>query len=82
MNDETNDVVRARVQAKQLAVQCMREPRQRVPVGLFAGGERPSNGRPAHACIYMRIFDNVFRIVIINEVVSTDRPVKDNRSDE
>src|ERR1700676_2111423 len=70
MNEQIADVVVSGVQAKYLAIQGMREPRQRMPVSLFVCGQRPSDRLPIQACSYMWVVENIIFIVVIDEIMS------------
>ncbi len=53
----------------QLAVEQVRDGRQRVPVHGMNMSERPGNTADAQSTGYPRIFIDVTRIIIVNEVV-------------
>src|SRR5437016_6937990 len=62
-------MVTSRLQSIYLAVEHMRDRRQRMPVHGVNMGECPGNAAEADAACYFSVLINVARIVVVNEVV-------------
>ena len=45
MKEDIDEVMRSRIQAKQLAIEHVRQPCNRMPVGLFKASKRPGDVR-------------------------------------
>ena len=63
-------VVRARIHSEQLAVEHVRDRRQRMPVLRMDMRERPDNPAPGQARAHVRVVEHVKRIVIIDELMA------------
>jgi hypothetical protein len=76
-------VMPAGPQPKQLAIEHVRNGRERVPVLRVDMGEGPPDALPAQPAVHVRILQDVKRIVVIDELVveclSKDNP--DERED-
>ena len=72
-------MVANRIEVEELAVQCMRQPCQRVPVALIKSRERPLHGGPRQATLNMPVPKNVGPIVEIDKLVPDDGIVKSER---
>ena len=73
---QIHKMMRAGINAKQRAVHLVRNPRQRMPVCLFTGGERPHKIRGTQSRGDMGVTDDVLIVIEIDERVMSDRPVK------
>ena len=71
MNYGVNEQMGACVHAEELAVDHMRDPRERMPVCRVERGERPSEPRERNTAIHHRIFPDV-RGVIERDELMTD----------
>ncbi|HEY1219186.1 MAG: hypothetical protein ABSE42_15715 [Bryobacteraceae bacterium] len=69
-------MVQPAAQAKKLAVQQVRKPRDGKPVGPFAGGERPLETRLREAAANVDVARYVLGIVEIDEVKTRDRSIQ------
>src|SRR5580700_1047906 len=67
------------IEAKKLAVQGMRQPRQRVPVSGAKGRERPLHGVPGQAALNLGISQDVYGVVKIGESILNDGIVERER---
>jgi hypothetical protein len=63
VNGHARQVVPAGVEAKQLDVELVREPRQRMPVGRMSRGQRPGQGRSVQAARDVTVLADVLRVV-------------------
>ncbi len=69
-------------QAKKLAVQHVREPRDGKPVGGFAGSQRPFETRLREAATDMGVAGHILGIVEIDEVKTRDGSIQRYRRDK
>ena len=60
-------VVTGGIQLKKLAIQGVREPGQRMPVGLIVSGERPLDRVPLQAGLHVHVFRDVDGVVVVDE---------------
>ncbi len=63
-------MVRARAQPEELAVQHVRQPRERVPVAGVAGGEGPGEPRASEAGAHVGVAAHVVGVVVAHEAVA------------
>ena len=72
-------------QSMQLAVEHMRDGRQRMPVHGMNMGKCPGNAADAQSLSYLRVFVDVTRIIVVNEVVpeclAEHKPAQRRQSD-
>ncbi len=64
------------IEAKELAVQGVRQPGQRMPVSVAKGGERPLHGIPCQAAMDLGIFQDIRRVIKVDELVMDDGTVE------
>src|ERR1700674_267155 len=64
------------VEVKELAVQGMRQPSQRMPVSVAKSGKRPFHGVPGQAALNPGIFQDIGRVIKGDELVMDDGIVK------
>src|SRR5262249_31611011 len=69
MKTDVDEMVSPGLQAKELAIQHVGYPRQRVPVAGVVLGERPKESAAAEASFDVVVFGNVVEIVPIHEAV-------------
>ena len=62
-------MVRAWIHSKELAIDHVRNCRERMPVLGMNVGERPCDAAPRQSCAHVRIVEHVKRVVVINELV-------------
>jgi hypothetical protein len=72
-------VVSRSVLMKQLIIERVREPRERMPVSLLHGGEGPGDRVPGHAVVDVRILGDIAIVVVVDERVAIDRIVERQR---
>ena len=70
-------MVSRRLQPVDLAVQHVGDGGQRMPVGGMDMGERPGNARDGEPPRHLGAVADVFRVVIINELVRQGLPEND-----
>ena len=63
-------MVRAWIHSEQLAIEHVRNRRERMPVLRMNMGKRPLDASPGQASAHVRIVEHVKRIVVINELVT------------
>src|SRR3954464_9676957 len=76
MEEQIRQVMQARVISEHLAVQHMREPCQGMPVRRVKCTKRPALVRRRKSAENMRIGGDVNRIIEIQELESTHRPIE------
>lgn len=69
MEENIYQMMRAWIQAEQLAIEHVRDRRQRMPVLGMHMGERPPNPAPAQPRADVRVIKHVKRIVVIDELM-------------
>jgi len=67
-------MMRAWIQAEQLAIEHVRHRRERMPVLGMNMGEGPLDSGPRQPRAHVRIVEHVKRIVVINELVTECLP--------
>ena len=60
------------IEAEELAIERVRQPRQRMPVVFVERGEGPRNCPPAKARLDVRVLGNVGLIVVVDEGIMVD----------
>jgi len=75
MEQDVDFVMSSGVQAEELAVERVREPRQRMIVGGVQGRERPLDGRPGKAATNVRVAGEVGVVVVVEKSVVSYRDV-------
>ena len=75
MEGQADQVLRPRVRPKDLAVQHVREPGERMPITGVTAGKCPRNIFQIQAAQDVRIGSDIIRIIVINEIVPTHRQV-------
>jgi len=63
-------MMRAWIHAEQLAIEHVRNRRERVPVLGMNVGERPQDASPGQARAHVRVVEHVKRIVIIDKLMA------------
>ena len=79
VQQEIDVVVADRIELKDLAIQGMRQPSQRMPVSVAKSRERPFHRVPSQAALNLGIFQNIGRVIEIDELVMNDGIVKSER---
>ena len=79
MDQHVHEQVPAGIQTKELAVQHMREPGERMPVGGVKRGEGPGNSVQRQAAGDHGIVPDVKRVIEIDELVTDDLAVNRER---
>src|SRR5271166_2513733 len=72
MDRYVDEMVGASIESKELAIECVRKPGQRMPVGGTRGGHRPDHCLQVEPVLHVRILQYV------TEVVSPDERVMSN----
>ena len=76
-------IVRAgRIQIEELAIQSVREPRQRMPRADAIGGEAPADGVPGHAVLHHGVLRDVDRVVVVDEREAVDAQIQRRGNDD
>jgi hypothetical protein len=78
---QIDQMMAAGVDAKQSAIELMRYPRQRMPVGLLAGGEGPHEIGGAEPAGHMGIAHDVLLVVELDKRMMRNGPVKRRRAE-
>src|ERR1035437_10230734 len=71
----------SRIQFKELAIQGVRQPAQRMPIGLIVAGESPRYRVPGESCLNVEILGDIAVVVVIDERVMNRRGVKNDGGD-
>src|ERR1700674_5013420 len=61
-----------RIRAVQLAIQGMRKPSQRMPVGVLGRAQGPDECLPRQASLNVRVVGNIVLIVIVKDEAMPD----------
>src|SRR6202453_3491103 len=69
MEEEVDEMMRPRVQAKKLAIGLMRNAGERMPVAGVNRRESPPEIRPIQSVFYKGIISDVVRVVEVDEVI-------------
>ena len=67
------------VQSEQLAIESVRQPGRRMPVGAVTARECPLHGVPSQARAHMRVIRDVAVVVEVRESVMDDGIVESKR---
>ncbi len=81
MKRDIDQVLRRGIQAKQLAVRHVREPRERMPVGRVEGGKSPGDIAELQSCADMNVLRDVLGVIEVKEFVMPDAAIQQNRSE-
>ena len=76
MNQHAGEMVPGRVLVKQLIVERVRQPGERMPVPLLGGREGPGDGVPVDAFVNVSVSGDITVVIVVNEGVAVDRIVK------
>ena len=79
VQQEIGLMMAAGVEAEHPAVQRVREPGERVPIGSAERRERPLHGRYVQSALHVHVVYNVDVIVIVEERMGADRVIQGNR---
>ena len=83
MQQHVDVVVPRWIQLKELVIQGVRQPRHRMPIAPFEGGECPLDGAPIQRGLDMQIFRDIRRVIVIDKLVMMCWIVKcDGRADQ
>jgi hypothetical protein len=77
VKDDIRPMVTAGIGPKQLPVQHMRKPGQRMPVAALHVPEGPEKPFHSHPPLNMFIICNIHRIIVVNEAVITNGLITD-----
>ena len=69
MEEHTRQVVPSRLQTEQLAIEHVRHPGERMPVGNRHCCEGPSNVAPGQTLVNARILPDVSAVIIVDEIM-------------
>ena len=69
VKENIHKMMGAWIQAEQLAIEHVRDGRERMPVLRMNMGERPPDAAPGQACAHMHVVEHVKRIVVVNELM-------------
>jgi len=75
VQEKAGEMVAGRLQAIELGIQLMREPRQRMPVGALARAEGPRRAPPGEPRLNIVVVRHVLRVVIVHKPASRYGPV-------
>src|SRR6266568_3848204 len=64
-----------RIDAEQLVVECVRQPRKRMPVCLLGSGEGPGNGGRTQASADVWVVFDIAIVIVVGEGMLIDRVV-------
>ncbi len=81
MQQYVGAVVASRIELKQLAIQSVREPGHRMPIGLIVGGESPRYRVPSETCLNVEVVRDIAIVVVIDERMLNRRIVKNDGCD-
>ena len=79
MEQHINEMMRPGVQPKQLAVQFVGEPRERMPVAGVPADKRPLQPGPRQSLPHDGIFGDITRVVKVDEIMKPRREVNHHR---
>jgi hypothetical protein len=70
MQQQICEVVTPGFQTKELAIQAVRQPGQRVPVAAIGSAHRPAHGLPGEPILDMCVFSDVSGVVEADKIVA------------
>ena len=79
MEENTRQVVPSRSQTEQLAIEHVRHPGERMPVGNRHRCEGPSNVAPGQTLMNARILPDVSAVIIVNKFMLERLQVRQDR---
>src|SRR5262249_12089260 len=72
VQNDIGEMMSSRIQVKQLIVNSMRNPRQRMPVRGVECRERPADRAPVQSRLYVTICCDVHIVVVVHETILID----------
>ena len=72
VQEQVGYVVASRIRAEKPAIDHVADPCQRVPVRGVAFGKRPDDRFAGEPFVYVRVFRDVFVVVIVDEFIDTN----------
>ena len=69
MQQEIDVVMSGGIEMEELAIQCVREPGQWMPVSVVKGSEGPFHGIPGQSVLDLGILQNVNGVIESDELV-------------
>ena len=81
MEKHIDEVMSSGDDTKQLAIQHMRQPCYRVPVGSVARAKRPRKAFPGKPCLNVWVLRYIKRIIVIEKTVCANLPVDAEQDD-
>src|SRR5208337_232046 len=75
MQYDVDEVMRSGLQAKQLTIRHVRDPRERMPVALVKTGKSPNHIAEIQTCAYMNVLGDI-RAVIPHELMMRDPAIQ------
>ena len=76
MQEQIHYVVAGGMQLEKLAIQGVRKPGQRMPVGLIKSCERPMHRVPVQPLLHVQVGRDVTRVIVIDKRMLVDGIVK------
>jgi len=76
MQRDIDEVMRSGIQAKQLTIHHVGEPRERVPVRLVETGKSPNYIAEIQTCAYMNVLGDIWAIIKIEELMMRDSTIQ------
>ena len=67
MQQQVHVVMAGRIELEKLAIQGVRKPGQRMPVGLIESCERPMHRVPVQPLLHVQVVRDVTRVIVIDE---------------
>ena len=80
METKIHQVMPPGIKAKNMAVEHMGNPRQRMPVAGIPAGKCPGHPGPGQTGNDMEIIGDVLGIIKVDELVAGDGPITDQRA--
>jgi hypothetical protein len=80
MQNNPREMMPRRIQAKQLVVERVGDPAQRMPIRLLGRSERPSDRIAAQARAHVRVLSHVTSVIVVDEAMPIQRIV-DNKGE-
>ena len=75
MQRDIDEVMWAGIQAKQLTIRHVGDPRERMPVALVKTGKSPNHIAEIQTCAYMNVLGDIPAVIQREELMMCDRTI-------
>jgi hypothetical protein len=76
MQYDIDEVMRSGIQAKQLTIRHVGNPRERMPVRLVKTGKSPNYIAEIQTCVYMNVLGDIHVVIKHEELMMRDRAIQ------